>query len=179
MFNVLPDNVKKEIKREYKIRLIATSLTFIICLQLLFLIFLLPSWFLAVSKERDAMAQADSLSASVGSVSTAPAASVVADTNERLRLLSTVMVYPQMMPLVNTILTDRTSAIHLTSFLYKSSDPTSATLQVGGISATREALVAFVKSLQSSGSFKTVDLPVSDLAKDKDIQFTLDLNISP
>ncbi len=48
---------------------------------------------------------------------------------------------------------------------------------VAGISADRNSLVAFSTALQKSGLFSSVAVPVSNLAKDKDLPFTMTLFI--
>lgn len=179
MFNVLPENLKADIKSQYRTRFAVTVLMFIIFLQVVFLISLFPSWFLSMNKENDALTKANSLNAGSLSQSSAPASSVAVGVNEKLRILNTVVLYPQLVPLITAVLVNKPSDIHLNSFTYTSKDATDATLTVAGVSSTRETLVSFVKSLQNSGAFKTAVLPVSDLAKDTNIEFSIDLSIAP
>lgn len=51
----------------------------------------------------------------------------------------------------------------------------SAKLSLNGVSSSREAIVEFVKKLQQEPSFSSVNVPVSDFAKDRDIEFSLTL----
>lgn len=49
-------------------------------------------------------------------------------------------------------------------------------ISISGRASTREALVAFAKSLQGEPSFSRVDLPVSSLAKSRDIPFSIGID---
>lgn len=49
-------------------------------------------------------------------------------------------------------------------------------ISISGKAATRDALVSFSKSLQGEPSFGSVNLPVSSLAKSKDIPFSISID---
>lgn len=51
----------------------------------------------------------------------------------------------------------------------------SAVITLTGIAASREAVVAFVKALQAEPSFTSINVPVSNFAKDRNIEFSLTL----
>lgn len=52
-------------------------------------------------------------------------------------------------------------------------------LQIQGLAADRNSLVAFNESLKLEPSFSKVNLPVSSLAKNKDIVFDMSIEIKP
>ena len=52
MFNLLPDNLRKIIKREYNWRRLVIILTFILLFQAVIIVFVLPSWFISFYNER-------------------------------------------------------------------------------------------------------------------------------
>ncbi len=88
------------------------------------------------------------------------------------------MEYSKVLPLVNVIIKNKIPTIHINEILYKFTDKSNSAITLSGVSLTRDALVAFVKKLQSSGSFKSVNLPVSNFTKDKDINFSLSMAVS-
>lgn len=47
------------------------------------------------------------------------------------------------------------------------------TIQVQGVAATREKLIQFKAALEESALFETVEVPISDLAKDVELPFAL------
>ncbi len=177
MFNVLPENLKQKVKAEYKIRRMTVILISVLFLQMSFLVFLLPSWIISVYKEKDAISQVEDVKQSSLSKGASPIASVITDTNKKLFFINSLLTYQQVSPIIDSVLSNKTPSISLNEFSYTSGNASTSTLVLGGVSATREALVAFVKSLEKSGAFKTVDLPVSNLAKDKNIDFSINLSV--
>lgn len=51
-------------------------------------------------------------------------------------------------------------------------------IAVSGVATNRDALVSFANSLKSSGSFSSVEVPVSSLTKDKDLPFSINIFIN-
>ena len=179
MFNLLPENLKEKIKSEYKLRRWTLILTFILFLQASFLILLSPSWFSTYYKEKNVISEAESLGAGEMASSTKSVVSTIKSINSKLVIINSALEYPKVIIFLNDILSKKTGSIHLNEFIYTSTSGKIATVSLNGISNTRESLVAFEKSLESSGLFKNVDLPVSNLAKDRDINFSLGITIAP
>jgi Tfp pilus assembly protein PilN len=50
-------------------------------------------------------------------------------------------------------------------------------IAVSGIAQNRDSLASFVSALRDSGSFSSVDLPVSDLAKGDNLPFSIQIFI--
>ncbi len=74
----------------------------------------------------------------------------------------------------------RTSGISIYSFDISRNESTTTpiTVVIGGRASTRESLVSFKESLESDKRFSKVELPISDLAKSKNISFAFRLTIS-
>jgi len=178
MFNLLPENLKSFIRSEYKMRRLVLALFFVILIELSLLIFLFPTWLESGARERAVVKQSDLASESLKNSDINPATSVIKDTNIKLSVLNTALNYPELTPLVDKILDQKTSSISVTQITYNTVSTSTASITLSGVSKTRESLVAFVKKLQDTNSFKKVDLPISNLAKDKNIEFSLNLSIS-
>ena len=88
------------------------------------------------------------------------------------------MEYPKAIPFIGVILSKKTPAISINQFGYTSLGKNTATMSIGGISQTRESLVSFVKSLNESGIFESVDSPISNFTKEKNIDFLITLAIA-
>ncbi len=179
MFNVLPTNLKKLLTHEYHVRLVIVACALLLVVEVSCLIFLLPSWLISVITKQEITRSIATLQHSSGTVRTPGISDTVASTNALLHTIHTSMTYPLAQPFLDTILSRKSVGIRLTEFVYSTTDATHATLSIQGTAATRAGLVSFVKSLQDSGVFGTVDLPVSDLAKETNITFEIQLTIQP
>ena len=177
MFNLLPKNLKEKIKAEYRLRLLIAVFIFVLCTQVLFLVFLFPSWLISYQKEKEALAEIERVNQDKFTPETDSTASVIALTNLKLNILNTVLKYPESGPFLYAIIESKTPAVSLYQFIYTSTGGSGANISVSGLSLNRQDLVSFAKNLSDSGKFKTVLLPVSNLTKDKDLNFSINLDI--
>ncbi len=177
MFNVLPDILKKEIAAEYRFRLITTVCFFVLCIQIAIVVLLLPPWMFTFYKEKDAQGQISFLQQSPDSQNAEALKNVISSTNHKINIIHTTLVYPEIVPLLNNVLLYKNEKVRINNFHYTTDGAGKVSVVVGGIATTRESLVSFVKKLQDSGMYSSVDLPVSNLAKDKDIEFRMTLSI--
>jgi hypothetical protein len=179
IFNVLPETWKKEIRSEYSLRrwiVIACCLLFVeaCCLVLLF-----PSWLVSSYKESEEHSQIEQLARVSSSKNIDFISVLIGSTNAKLQVLDTVLPDNRVVPVLDAVISHRSTGIRLVRFSYAVGPKQGSTVTLGGIAATRESLVAFVKSLQKDDSLKAVDLPVSNLAQDADIQFTITIAANP
>lgn len=175
MFNLLPESMKEKAKRDYKFRRLLVTLSLVIFLQCSFLIFLFPSWIVSTYKEKEIVSQVANIGKSQSITESNSALSIIKSTNKKLDSLNIELEYPRVTPFINVVLSKKTGAIYITGFSFITTDKKTGTLELSGVSTTRESLVSFVKRLKESGVFKAVDLPISNLAKDKNINFSIGL----
>ena len=179
MFNLLPESLKTEIKKEYHLRRAVVVFAFLVFIGGTFLIFLFPSWIISFYKEKQISQQAEqnnqaSLLTEVGEVNTN-----IKNINLELQTINASLEYKKIIPFINSVLLKKTRSITLNEITYNSSDPQNSTILIEGVSSTRNSLLAFVKSLEDSQAFKKVDLPISNFAKDRNINFSISLTIAP
>lgn len=176
MFNVLPDSLKKLIRQEYYFRLaIIVALAFI-ALQVIGLFLLLPSWVLSTYKEQEALSDVAAVHESPMENHLQSVSDTITQTNRTLAVMNTLL-YPEAAPLFQDILSRQPAGVHLTGFSYTLADDGTASIVASGNALTRNILVSFEKSLEKSSLFASVNLPVSNLAKDTDIPFSITLSV--
>ena len=179
MFNLLPESIKNEIRKEYNFRRMVTVFIFLIFIGATMLVFVFPSWIVSVYKEKQINLQAQETNQAESVAKIKAVSAEINKINAELKTIDTALEYKKVLPILNTILSKRPSAILVNEITYDSKGPTSAVVLLEGVSATRGSLLTFVKSLEDSNSFKSVDLPISNFAKDKNIFFSLTLTIEP
>ena len=69
----------------------------------------------------------------------------------------------------------KTGGIAITTIAY---DRKNGTIAVSGRAHKRDDLIAFKNALEGGGTFKKIDLPVSDLAHKEDIAFTITVGLA-
>lgn len=173
MFNLLPRAEKESVRREYRLRLSAVTLWFIAATFAAGIIMLLPSWFLSSQKERAAEARFEALKKDGAERETTGLQDTLREASEELKLLSHEPPKIYLQELLAQTISKRTPKISVDSVTVRAAAENKRTLQITGSAADRAALVAFSRSLEEIRVFEKVDLPVSNLAKDRDIPFSI------
>ncbi len=177
MFNLLPENLRNAVVKEYHLRLTIVVMVYVILIQVSFLIFLFPSWLVSFYKEKDFSSQSDELNKSLSTLDISSTTSFIKSFNTKIGIINDSLEYPKFVPILDDVLAKKTGTIRITGMYYTVNSINSGTLTLEGIGDTRESLVSFSDSLKTIGYFKKVDLPISNLAKDKNIDFTISINI--
>ncbi len=178
MFNLLPENLKDKIKKDYKLRKITVILIFFVCVLFSALIFLLPSWLVSYYNEKEVVLDHKQMQDNLSDLNISSVLSTIKTINTKLNIINSNLDYPKILPYLNTILSKKTNSIHINNFTYNYAEDKTTEVTLGGVASTRESLVSFVKTLEESKSFSEVNLPISNLAKDKNIIFSIKMKIS-
>lgn len=172
MVNLLPQEDKNHVRRQYLLRVAVIGLVLLSIATAIGIILLSPSYLLSEVREKSALQQTKLLEQSIAFQRKSGAQAEVSATKDRIRILRAGKVEVYVEEILNAALASRPDGVALTSFFYDSKkDP--ATLTVRGIAVSRESIIELVENLEAQALFTTAKLPVSDLAKDTDIPFTI------
>lgn len=178
MFNLLPESLKERIEKEYNLRRLIIALFFLFSIQVMFFVFMLPSWMVSKYKEETSTARVAQLDNSELLSNSNAIRPIIRSINAELILIDRSLEYPKVAPYLDSILAIKTSAIRINQFSFVPNSTSTETINMQGIASTRDALVNFKRGLDDSGLFKNVDLPVSNFTKDKNIAFNITLVVS-
>jgi len=171
MFTLLSEQHKKLLYRQYRTRLLCVIFIFISGLFLSSIALLLPSY-LALTTE-DARLQSD-IKSFLEQISEKNSKGLVTTLNEIKSIVA--LISPEdtkMYSVLKVILGKKPAGISITSIDYARNDGAPSSLSFQGVAASRSALIQFSKTLQSEKMFSSVSLPVSNLAKESDIKYSL------
>jgi hypothetical protein len=172
-YTLLPEPEIKSLRREYHARLFVIFLFFLSCAIIAGIISLAPSFFLSQNQENQALIQTQELQKSRQAGGFDKIEKDLAQSQLLVQKIKTNSGGSLYYDVIQSILTHRTAGITLTSFDFagSSSSATSTDVIIQGKALTRDDLIAFKKDLEQDKHFKQVELPISDLAKSKDISF--------
>lgn len=179
MINFLPPEAKSAVRREYVIRALgAWSLLFAV-VAMVGTVLLLPTYVL-LTRQLDALAaevvRAEDVSATEAYKTTHDALATANALAVQLRVAHAELVASKMLDAIRSAQTD---AVTLSGFSYTHTGTAVKSVQVRGIAATRGALAEFSAALERNPLFARADVPVSDLADDRNLEFTLTIVLSP
>jgi len=156
-------------------RLVAVSFWMLAISMVIGSLALLPAYILSESRLSALNDQYHILQASVASLTSDTSAAPLAALKRKLDVLAKEKAEERLTEALLSILAQRGEGVALASFDYSKAGAT-ATLKLRGMAENREALLAFERALKGDARFSKVDLPVSNLAKEKDIEFDLTLS---
>jgi Tfp pilus assembly protein PilN len=171
-FNLLPEDRKKTLRREYRVKLAVLSLAMSSITGIIVLIFLLPS-FLSISfRHSEVSLELKNLKRDT------PELLVIEDLKSELKQINSKLMVLEskniILPseVIEKIIGNQSAGISPNLFLFDLRGE-QAGLKISGVATNRETLTDFVKNLRQEENFTEVNLPVSDLAEDKDINFSI------
>jgi hypothetical protein len=177
MFNLLPEPEKKQILSEYNLRRNILMLIFLFVVGLIAVISIFPSYLLSSSKILEAQDGVSSIRNSNVFKEEESLNAELAQTNLKLSALQPLAGERYVSELFNAVITERSSGIRMNGLQYKrGDDKKGGYLSVSGVAQDRENLSQFVTALGKNSLFSKVDLPVSNFTKDRNADFTLQIN---
>jgi Tfp pilus assembly protein PilN len=173
MINLLPQNEKLLIEKEYRLRLKTIGVVFVLVALIVGIVFLLPSYVLSIYREGAAAQVAKD---GVQSSKHEKITKEVQDLKIVLGVLAPDAIKASPTDIVTLITKHISADIKVTSISYIS-DKTGFKVTVRGLAKSRQSLATYTQDLEGEQLIDKVNLPVSNFAKDSNINFTLDFTI--
>jgi Tfp pilus assembly protein PilN len=170
MANLIPNDAKKSVTREYWSRVIVVWCGLIAFALIIVTVLLVPVYVLINSQ-----IQAYALLYSEASVQTDQIASfekIITESNGTAERLLAHIDETTVSDYIGGILSKTSTGVTVTQFSYQSNTPT---LSISGVADTRADLASFKTLLESSGTYERVELPISSLASERDIEYSMQL----
>lgn len=179
-YTLLPENEIKKLKREYRTRLVIFMLFFMSCAVLFGIAALAPGYILSYSLEKDALDKLDVLQKSRQTSGSNNMIKELADSNKIINKLKDYKTSIPFSSIISKIISYKPSGVSIRSFDVSSlTEEASSTINavIQGKASSRESLVLFRDKISSDPLVEKVELPVSDLAKSKDISYSIKISI--
>lgn len=173
MINLLPEFQKKKLRTEYILRFFSVLFVFTSVVMVSAIIFLFPSYFISQLDEKTALDKVKIIRQSSETDEIVQINIELKVVQQKLGVLSKSDETVSISELTNAIIS-HAKGITINGFSYaKSKDNGAWVISISGIANKREDLRAFEQNLEKDENFSEVELPVSNLAKDRDINFNI------
>ncbi|MFT7507785.1 MAG: hypothetical protein ACI92I_000953 [Acidimicrobiales bacterium] len=173
MINLIPPHAKKQVKTEYWVRVFSVwgLLAAIACLIIVLL--LIPTYVLvrAELKVYEGLYQ----TASIQNDSYGELEHEVGIANEIAVRLSSIKSQITVMELIEVIEDAARGNVEITNISLVRTEGKIGSISVAGEAYSRETLSGFRNTLEDHEFFNSVKLPISNLAKDKDVPFNIEI----
>lgn len=173
MSNLLPENYKEELRKEYRLRFLSVGG------MLLFVLFIVTSfvfgtYLFSLRSEAVILRAADAKGDREKDEKRYR--DVVFVTNDKLTILENVENAFLPTELVELALRNTPDNVRLTRFQF-APEGEKVTITLSGVAPTREALVLFLEALEALPDVTLLKSPLSNLSKSTDIQFTTNFTL--
>ncbi len=176
MTNLLPQTEQVVIKKEYKYRRAVVAALVLVVAIAVSAGFLFPSLILSNIKLKIVSGAAESARISNEKQIKENASSfLIEETKGKIALLKTQGPESSVVDIIESITKDKSSDIRIKEISYEKGHGLDGRIVISGLSKNRESLTGFLNQMREAGVFKSVDLPVSNFAKDKDISFSMQI----
>jgi hypothetical protein len=173
MRNILLQENKNRLFKEHKLRVLLLVLIFIFFTLIIALLFLSPSYLASRYKESNTLEYANVLKRSVEIQEKNILGLTLNDTKTKLQLLSGDKDDVSFVDIVRVIIKNKSDDIKIDSFLYTKDSKDGDQVLVTGIASDRSVLLQFQKDLKNEVLFSDIILPTSNLASDRNIEFSI------
>ncbi|MCW9054824.1 MAG: PilN domain-containing protein [Candidatus Pacebacteria bacterium] len=175
MANVLPQKERKRFQREYALRLGVVVLVLVIISAVFCSILLVPSFFMSILKEESIARQSELINKAIAIREKDASTASLLIFRQKLNALKEIQEQVLQTDVIETIARNTNDSVVVDALYYtKGSDATSQ-VKVSGRARSRTMLITFADNLNQEHLFTSVDLPVSNLAKDSNIVFSMTL----
>ena len=175
MRNLLSHQDKKKVSREYKFRIITVSLLFTFFAMLIASALLIPSYIISDYREGITRVQSDIIQKSIEVREKNVSNVILNDVKTKLRLLEVKEGGTFLADVFEEIIGQKTDGVSIGKFFYRQTTDGNDEILVTGIAVSRESLLQFRRNLENRNIFTSVILPVSNLASDTDIEFSINI----
>jgi len=172
MINLLPVYAKKNIKKEYIVRLTFVFFT-MSALALISILLLLSTMLFCLFSEGKDLLVFKNINYTKNK-NGENLLGIVESTNKKLSLLGTTQNKTYLHDDVFKTIIAHRGDVKITALVYEYDKKDKSKIRIQGISPTREKLFSFIKALETEG-FEEVNSPVSNYVQDKDIPFFLEI----
>lgn len=177
MINLIPNEEKKKISKNFYFRLIAVSFVMLGIFFIVTSIVILPSYFISSSEEKAINLKLELQNKEPISLPDQDTLIIIKNLENKLGLIENIKKDKTSFSqkIINEIILKKTSGIKITEISYKNDPQTGKKINISGRASSREVLLSFRRALEDNMAFLKVDLPISNFVKGSNIKFYLNL----
>lgn len=170
MFTLLSEQHKKFLLKQYRLRLLGVIMLFGSALCIAGAAMLLPSYVTLYLEHARLEEETENALVQINKKNSQGLSTTLEDIKSMVALVG--LEETQIYKAIRLISIKRPFGVSITSLDYTHKGDGSA-ISFQGIASSRSALLAFQKELQNEKIFEIVDLPISNLAKDTDVKYSI------
>lgn len=174
MINLLSAQGRKVFARIYVLRLTTIALLMVAVLIVIHSVLLIPSYVFLEARVLEQEVEREFIGKTLEASGSDEVEERLTTLTGKITLLETLTDTPLFISAVDEVLEVTRTGIKITQISYTPNDP-KVQIHVRGIATDRDALRSFGKRLEERESVASVDFPIGNLSKEKDLPFTISI----
>ncbi|MCX6751391.1 MAG: hypothetical protein NT161_01325 [Candidatus Nomurabacteria bacterium] len=179
MINLIPNEEKKKMSKDFYFRLITVFFAMLGISLLVASIAILPSYFLSSAEENAINTKLELQNNETIPLPDQNTLMAIKDLKNKLsqieNIQKTLVNVNDFKQVINEIIFKKTSNIKITAIFYKKDPQAGEEIKISGLASSREVLLSFRRALEDDIAFSKIDLPISNFVKGSNIKFSLSL----
>ncbi len=176
IINVLPEEEKKILNKDYWKRLISTFLLLVTTVTIAFVLLLSPSYFYTVLKQKIVEDKLDNFNLNNKNLTDKDINQSILAINDKLSLFSlNDSKYSVYNDIIGLIMKDKPEGITFSQILFNKRKDKSLFVEIHGNAINRSALRNFKTIIDNDPKIASSDLPISDFLEKNDINFMISI----
>lgn len=173
MFTIITEQYEKMLRRDYRLRLASVVLFALSIICVVGIVSLIPSYILSNDQYTSADRDLQALRTRREESGVVKQEKEIFVSRDLINKVNAHVSPVYLSGIVEALVAERSSGISITQMTVDM-----GAVSFGGVARDRESLVAFKRNLEQSGRFIKVELPLSDLAKSRNINFSIKASIT-
>lgn len=179
MINLLPEQQQKILIHAYLGRVAVVALSFVIAIEVIAIIALLPSYLMANMQQSIHIQSLEAAQRQVVEEGGDAAHAYLEETSRLLSYAEATTNFPHLTEQIALLQTDTFAGIRFGELSITVEDMSHIVARVQGEASTRTALVEYTAALEADPRIREVVLPLRDLAANQHIPFTITVSFEP
>ena len=177
MINLIPNEEKKQMSKDFYLRLATIFFTMLGISFLLAAILTLPSYYVSSAEKNLINDKLEAQKNEPGSLSDQNIIGAAKSLKSKLSLIENAQKSKTLFSekVINEVMLKKMPNIKITEISYQRDPDAGEKINVSGTATSREVLLLFRRALEDDVAFSKVDLPISNFVKGSDIEFYLSL----
>lgn len=172
--NVLPEEEKRSLRKEYRKRFAVVSLTFCSFLILAITLLLVPAYLFSVSKQKIVEAKLEDFNLENKQIANLDLDTTISDINNKLGLLvSSKPEYSVSSDILDIILTSRPQGVTFSQIIFVKKKDKPLSVDIQGKAINRATLRNLKTALEDNPKVDSANLPISDFLEKTNLDFTI------
>jgi hypothetical protein len=179
MVNILPENEKVLLHKEYRLRLVTVCLFMLSFLLTVAFFLLIPFYVLSDNKINALNIQLGQYNIANSDGSENNLTKVITEINQNLDLLNSNQKENNFTKdILSSILSNRPAGVKFSRLFYSTSVEGKRTVEINGQATDRTVLRSFEETLRKNKYVESTKLPVSNFTKRSDIDFSINITLN-